>query len=616
MGEWVVLELSARGEQEDPKILSDAITRSLKGAEVFVPAAVSVVGGSRTYQYLVDGYAFVRLDGRRRTDDFFKLEGTKFVTSVLVKPGHNRTLSTVSDDAVEKLQNQIRTFTDQGIGIGDVVVITTGIYHGLQADVHEEIPERDMVQVRLKLRSKEALLTIPRSALQVVERATWSNQRDRIDVLLKWTRDTRAIFCWNSLTPDFLVNVYRDYRSVNQWYVSGRYLCGFLAFDTTIRQQWQSLHRDCDDYNRLHRLESRGHLLCTFVVAYRLSDTGLRTIRQWWRHLKHVASIVDRLQKLWEEVDNLSRQFSSQQEDGGKLIHNVIVDGHALAYRCFYAKGLNTLTHQGEPSGAVLGFLRSLDSLRKRYSTAALRVAWDGSSARRKARYAAYKATRKSQDISWVVATLRTLLPVVGVRQHWNPAEEADDVIATLVRRDLVDQNNLIFSSDRDFLQLVTDRTHVLVPATGARNEVLFDSAEVSRRFGVPPGKMLELRAMFGDTSDNLSGVCRVPKKVLTDLLKAYGSVDRIYQSGLASVTKAQYARLQTAESTVKLNLELMSLQDVDVTTISAEPDQASATKRLQSIGIQFEGLLSAFFPQSDVVVGNDSQDYMSSLAI
>jgi DNA polymerase-1 len=104
--------------------------------------------------------------------------------------------------------------------------------------------------------------------------------------------------------------------------------------------------------------------------------------------------------------------------------------------------------------------------------------------------------------------------------------------------------------------------------------------------FGVPPSKLLQLRALCGDPSDNIPGVPRVPKKILKALVQAHSSVDGIYKSSLTGVSEGQYERLRLAEPQVILNLQLMSFVEVPVTRIVPKSDLEAAASLLSEIGI------------------------------
>lgn len=614
MGQWVVLELNSRGEQEDPDLVQGAIKHTLKEAEVFLPAVVTQVGDDRVIHYLMDGYAFVKLD--RQPTDYFRLEGSKYVQSILVKPGQGsryRRISTVEEREILRMRDQIKQLVDQGIGIGDVVKITSGPYRNMRATVVEEIAETKSVQVHIRLRSKQSLVTLPRSFLVIVERAPFSAIANRLTSLVEWSTLTYPILHWKA-DPGPLWESYKNLRQVELWRRKGERLhtvgvtFGQAGFDRMLAK----LTSKTAELEKVWRWHEQNYLLENFVAGCQddgfLKPSGLEEIQSKFLELLYIDDILERIRMLWEEVDIISREAARKQE-GKSMVQNVLVDGHNLAFRCLYAPGMQNLTDsKGRPTGLILGFLRSLGSLKKRFPDAVIHVVWDGSSQRRKHKFGEYKANRATSSTNTLVPEapsgirfdpvriLKDTLPLFGIRQAWNPEEEADDVIATLVRGELSKQNNVIFSTDKDLLQLVTQNTSQLVPAVGSRNEILFDPITVLKTMGVAPEKMVQLRSLYGDASDNIPGVPRVPKKVLRSLIQAHGSVSAIYQSGLAVLTKGQYERLRAAEPQVRINVELMTLVDVGVTSTPPDVDPDNVAERLRELDIQPDSLLDTFF--------------------
>jgi 5'-3' exonuclease len=349
-------------------------------------------------------------------------------------------------------------------------------------------------------------------------------------------------------------------------------------------QHWQRLSRWC----------TRAGALFDFITAHNrsLDPSRLQGAYQKWASLKEQAG---RVASLVSEINNIQTQISIEESE---MLDNVIVDGFNLAFRCRYAPGIADLKDsKGRPTGIIFGFLRSLSALKKRYQTAQIYVCWDGSSQRRKDTFAGYKANRPERVTESFdqIGFLRGVLPLLGVHQAWNPQEEADDVIATLVRGPLVSDRNVILTTDRDLLQLVTTTTVVLVPESGGRKEIFFDIDKVREEYGVTPDLMPHLRAMAGDTSDNIPGVARVPTKILSALVRSYGTVEGIFSSGLPGLTKAQYARLREAEVQVKMNVGLMTLRTVPVTQIAPDSNQTAAVERLQDVEVKPEVVTPLF---------------------
>jgi len=126
-----------------------------------------VVGDSRVVHKLIDNYVFVRRD--HPDPYYYRTEGTKYISAVLTAVnGRVRQLSTVRDADITKMRKQIQVETDQGIEVGDEVEVMSGAYKGIRGRVIEEIPEKDSVQVYISLRSKQAIVTLPRSFLRFV----------------------------------------------------------------------------------------------------------------------------------------------------------------------------------------------------------------------------------------------------------------------------------------------------------------------------------------------------------------------------------------------------------------------------------------------------------------
>lgn len=618
-GEWVVLELNPRSEREDPDLIRNSISHALKLADIFVPAAVTQVGDDRVVHYLMDGYAFVRHD--RQPTDYFKLEGSRYVQNVLVRSGsgsRHRRISTIPDRDVARMKDQIRQLTDQGIGVGDIVRINSGPYRNITATVLEEIPENRSVLVSVKLRSKESLVTLPRSFLVVVERAPLSAVSNRLAAMLEWAVQVRPVYMWDAKIEP-LHEAFAEYERVDRLNQRGFDLCGLVNFGTVLRKgvpeanPVTKLKAKLGELGRLNGWREQARLLFSFISSYRGGGLNVETtidpLQRKLLDLIWVDDLLDRIRRLWEDVDGISRALARRQE-GKTMVQNVLVDGFNLAYRCLYAPGMSELKDsKGRPTGLILGFLRSLGSLKKRFPDSRVHVVWDGSSRRRKQRFAEYKANRESSAQRDTMAPeapsgirfdpvriLKDMLPLFGIHQSWNPDEEADDVIATLVRKDFSRQTNVIFSTDKDLLQCVNETTSLLIPPVGSRNEILFDAATVVKTIGVPSEKMVQLRAFYGDPSDNIPGVPRVPKKVLRSLVQAHGSVEAVYKSGLTGLTKGQYERLRSAEPQVRINVELMTLVDVSVTSVPPDVDPDNVAERLRELEIQSDSLLDTFF--------------------
>lgn len=604
--EWVVLELSARSEGEDPDTVCSSIKKSIPKSEVYIPAVVTQIGDDRVVHSLVEGYAFAKR-GEYPDGVFLRLESTRFVQTVLSEPGtygRQRRLSIVRTADIDRMRSQIQVEVHQGIGIGDKVKITTGPYRNIEATVIEEIPEEKTVQVYVQLRSKKSIVTIPRSGLLVLERAPLSPLLSKLTTHRAWLRQIRPVVLWQGdLQP--VQRAFGQYDRVMSWMAQGRRLFSVVSYTTGGTEgTLGGIRARLDGLQRLTALDRKFSPLFALVRSYYgdASERLLQDIQTKLVTLAWMEDVDDRLRKIDQEVDAIAHRSTRNRPNGdAPVVQNVLVDGHNLAFRCLHAPGMAELQDSnGRPTGMVLGVLRSLGALRKRFPEARLYVAWDGASRRRKKVFSEYKANRPSRagdEPSYnQIAFIQKVLPSLGVRQLLNGEEEADDIIAAVVRGELSAQRNLIFSNDRDLLQLVSETTSMLVPSSGIRKEILFDEATVEANFGVPPSKLLQLRAFYGDDSDNIPGVPRVPKKVLCSLIQAHGSVEQVYKSSLTGLSKGQYERLRASEPQVKINLAIMALVDVPVSVTDPDVDADLVTSTLKEIEVNPNPILEAFF--------------------
>lgn len=582
---WVVLELTSKAEGEDPDIIRASIRHHLREAEVFIPASVVQRGPIREYQYLVDGYAFIK--HRHPDSHYSRLEDTKFVQSPLyVSGGHkkDRKLATVTESQIAKLRAQIVVEVDQGIEVGDTVMITSGPYKNIKALVQDEISEQDHVVVHIKLRSTDRLVSLPRAFLHLETKSPFVKYRDRFNRLVAWSEAARLTAGWPTELGE-LNETYKVYTDLGQWV--NRSISIYRALKAYYDEHNLS---DLLTTHRSYSLLEKGQALTRRLETVWSSSLELSSLLAKSQESSFLSSICSRMLNIYTDVQHMTST--------GTL--NLVVDGTQLFIRCATAPGLGGLTDsQGRATGPVVGFLRSLGAYRKRFPSAAIYVCWDGSSRRRKEMYPDYKGTRPSRSgepaFGW--DWLREALPLLGVVQAYNPSEEADDVMASLVRGPLKESPNILVTSDRDLLQAVSENTHQLCPAIGAGSEKLYDPALVTFEYGVPPEAMVQLRALSGDSSDNIPGVPNFGLKTASKAIKMYGSLDALMASNLAGMSKAQASNLRASVKQVALNVELMTLRQVPFTEIKSNPDQTEAEARIKSLEIKPESILQAFFP-------------------
>ncbi|MEV4760126.1 DNA polymerase I [Micromonospora sp. NPDC049559] len=211
----------------------------------------------------------------------------------------------------------------------------------------------------------------------------------------------------------------------------------------------------------------------------------------------------------------------------------LLVDGHSLAYRAFFALPVeNFSTSTGQPTNAVYGFTSMLINVLRDEQPTHIVVAFDVSRRSfRTERYAEYKAGRSETpaDFAGQVSLVKEVLAALRIPVVEKEGYEADDVIATLAcqARD-EGMSVLITTGDRDAFQLVGDQVTVLYPRKGVSDLARIDPAAVLERYGVGPEQYRDLAALVGEASDNLPGVPGVGPKTAAKWINQYGGLDGV----------------------------------------------------------------------------------------
>jgi DNA polymerase-1 len=244
----------------------------------------------------------------------------------------------------------------------------------------------------------------------------------------------------------------------------------------------------------------------------------------------------------------------------------VLLDGHSLAYRAYFALPDDLATTTGQITNAVYGFTTMLTKLFGEVAPDRIAVCFDlGRPAYRYDVYDGYKANRSATPdqfrsqlplIREVLAALR--IPVVEVEGY-----EADDVIATLVEQAKGDGVPvLVVTGDRDNLQLIDDAAGVRVMMTrrGVTDTVTYDETGVRERYGVAPARYVDLAALRGDSSDNLPGVPGVGDKTAAKLIDQYGSAEGVVEHAAEQKGKLRENLLAHADDVLR-NKQLATLR-------------------------------------------------------
>jgi len=254
----------------------------------------------------------------------------------------------------------------------------------------------------------------------------------------------------------------------------------------------------------------------------------------------------------------------------------LLLDGHSLAYRAFFALPTSIVTSTGQVTNAVYGFTSMLIKLLTEQRTDRIGVAFDvGAPSIRLEAYPEYKANRSEtpDEFRGQVELIQQVLDVLRIPRFGVPGHEADDLLATLAKLAEAEGLDVILvTADRDYLQLVREHVSVLFNRKGVSDYTLYDPAAVTDRFGLPPEKLIDLSALKGDPSDNLPSVPGIGDKTAATLVQTFGSVEALYEhlDELPSRIKRLRPALEDAHDQVLLNKKLVRL--VDDLEVDIEP--------------------------------------------
>ena len=214
----------------------------------------------------------------------------------------------------------------------------------------------------------------------------------------------------------------------------------------------------------------------------------------------------------------------------------LVLDGHSIIHRAFY--GIRMLTApDGTPTNAVYGFLTILTRILGAEKPDSIAVAFDMEEPTfRHEQYDGYKATRQRMpdDLAVQLPLLKEVLGAMSVKYFELPGYEADDIIGTISGiGDRLGAETVIVTGDKDSFQLITDRTRVLHLKTkmGQSQSVNYDAAAFREEYGFDPPLMVDLKALMGDSSDNIPGVPGVGEKTALALIRSGGDIKSIYDN-------------------------------------------------------------------------------------
>ena len=274
----------------------------------------------------------------------------------------------------------------------------------------------------------------------------------------------------------------------------------------------------------------------------------------------------------------------------------LIIDGNSLAFRAFYALPFLT-NYEGTPTGGVFGFMNMFLKVVEEYRPTHIAIAFDyGKKTFRNQIFADYKGTRKEtpEELRAQFPILKNLLKKMNITVIEKEGFEADDIIGTLSKT--LPSKKIVLSGDRDLLQLIDDNVEVWLTHKGISEIHKTDEKALLRDYGVTPKQVIDLKALMGDTSDNIPGIQGIGPKTATNLVQQFESIENIYES------------LDNPNISAKMKEKLLAGKD------SAFMSKTLATIKVDvDVGVKVEDL-EYLIPFSEEVTGVIKELDMSSL--
>ena len=288
----------------------------------------------------------------------------------------------------------------------------------------------------------------------------------------------------------------------------------------------------------------------------------------------------------------------------GKL---VLIDGHSILNRAFF--GIPDLTNsEGLHTNAVYGFLNILFKILEEEQPDYLTVAFDVSEPTfRHKMYTEYKGTRKpmAPELKEQVPLMKEMLGAMGVTIIEKGGYEADDLLGTIAKRsEEMGLTVSVVSGDRDLLQLASDRIKIRIPKTKRTGTEIedYNAKEVLERYQVTPVQFIDVKALMGDTSDNIPGVPGIGEKTATAIIAQYGSIENAYahveeiRPPRASTNlKEHYELAQMSKTLATIEVHADIAYDLESARLKKVSDLYTEEAYLLCKRLEFKNMLSRF---------------------
>lgn len=254
-----------------------------------------------------------------------------------------------------------------------------------------------------------------------------------------------------------------------------------------------------------------------------------------------------------------------KQEHSSEQKRFLVLDGSSLIFRAFYALPPDLSDSHGQPTGAIFGFSNMLTKLIAEQQPDLMALAFDKSRHTfRTERYADYKGTRDKtpEELLSQFPLLREFAANMGIPFLEKDNYEADDIIGTLATQAAAEGYDVrVVTGDRDALQLVRPNLRVLLTKKGISELKDYDTAAFEEEYGFEPLKLIDLKGLMGDTSDNIPGIPGVGPKTASKLLLAYGSVENVLAHVEDVSGKKLKERLMEYADQARLSKELATIE-------------------------------------------------------
>lgn len=307
----------------------------------------------------------------------------------------------------------------------------------------------------------------------------------------------------------------------------------------------------------------------------------------------------------------------------------ILIDAMNLFCRCFFK--LNQLqTSDGRKTGAVYGFLNSINYFRKQYPKYKIYILWDSKSNFRKEIYPEYKAKRKDRTVlegyTEQQQIIRRTLRFMDIYQAWAKDFEADDLAKTLVDQykkiaeEVEDTQCLMVTSDLDWMQLINDEYNVGVLKHDGKKYVLFDEDRFEKKNGYPVWGLTVYKALKGDSSDNIKGIMRFPTKLAVEIANNISNIEELFINkamfnNLEHIKDRWREEIQYSKDHLRMNTKLVLLHTAKNVMVLKG---TKSVKRLKHVykDLQLESFLSEIKKQTFLKKRRTNQTEANRLSV